>query len=187
MSERISKPGDGRTGSRTTIQVKPELAAVVDVKARARSMTCCGKTRLHASGSDFLLVFVVRVVFLFRPVVRRKSGLYDQLKKIRVGRSPLGQVEHRVNHPLWVARLLEVGETKSPAGITWIDDVTDAKRQRLSPHHDLVANECCQRPSFVLPPSITHLVVVVVAVHVAAEARMKRRPCAISGVVRAVK
>ena len=90
MSERIRKPRDEWTGSGTAIQVKPELTAVVDVEARARSMTRRGKTRLNASGSDFLFVFVVRVVFLFRPVVRSESRLDYELEKIRVRGTPLG-------------------------------------------------------------------------------------------------
>src|ERR1700692_1805654 len=59
------------------------------------------------------------------------------------------------------AQQVSVGLTTSPT-----------RNASAWPHRDLVAGVKCERPDFSFPPRVAHLVVIVVAIHEVAEARM---------------
>src|SRR5207245_2311517 len=105
-----------------------------------------------------------------------ETRLHDYFEKVRLKRTDLRQIQDRMDHPLRVARLLEIGEAEVPAQILRVDHVTHAERQRLAPHHDLITDEGRQRAGLVLPPEIAHLVVVVKIVSEMAEARRDFAP-----------
>src|ERR1700733_7530954 len=92
-------------------------------------------------------------------------------------------MEHPLRHP----RLFEVGEAEGPAGVGWIDNVADAEGHRLPPHDALIPNVSRQWACLVFPPGVTHLVVVVVAIHEMTEARMIRAGGTPCRVIRAVE
>src|ERR1700728_1245565 len=73
-----------------------------------------------------------------------------------------------MDHPLRDARLLEVGETEGPGSIDRVDDIADAERERLSPHHDLITYEGGQRTGLVLPPCVANRILIVELVAVLA-------------------
>src|ERR1700732_437073 len=70
-----------------------------------------------------------------------------------------------MDHPLCVARLLEVGEAERPGGVLGIDHVAYTKGDRLAPDHDLITYVGSQRAGLVLPPGVTHLIRVVPVIH----------------------
>src|ERR1700730_15777770 len=101
-------------------------------------------------GFAFTRVAPIRIITL--PPLRRKAGLHHQFEKVRSERPPLRQVQDRMNHPLWVTRLLEIDKTERPGRVRRIDHVTDAECDRLAPDHDLIADPGGQRTGFAFPP-----------------------------------
>src|SRR6516162_7040009 len=116
------------------------LSWVLHIKSRARPMARCRVTWDCPPGGEGASIFVVGVSKLGGLVIRLKARLYDSLEEVRSELTFVRQGQNRMEHPLWHARLLEVGEPEGPAGIGGIDYVADAEGQRLSPHRYLVAD-----------------------------------------------
>ena len=71
-----------------------------------------------------------------------------------------------MHHPQRQPRLLEVGEAEIPGEILRVDHVADAKGQRLTPSHDLPADEQREWSRRVLPVCVPDDVLVIVVRHV---------------------
>ncbi len=87
-------------------------------------------------------------------------GRPDHFEEVRTQRPEIGQVEDRMDHPLWLSRLLQVGEAEGPGRVIGVDDVAHAEAQRLAPDHDLVADEGGQWAPLVLPPRIADVILI---------------------------
>src|SRR5216683_3945766 len=72
------------------------------------------------------------------PPLWLEPRLHDQFQKICIQRPKFRQIQDRMDHPLGVARLLQIGEAKAPGKILRVDHVAYPERQRLSPDHDLI-------------------------------------------------
>src|SRR6185437_14437112 len=90
-----------------------KLVIIVNVEPRTGTMHSGGRAgNCTAHRERVVLIAAVRIVVL--PPSRRESRLNHRLDEIRTERTESGQVENRMDHPLRVTRLFEIGKTESP-------------------------------------------------------------------------
>src|SRR6266851_5811780 len=104
------------------------------------------------------------------PPLWLEPRLHDQFQKICIQRPKFRQIQDRMDHPLRVARLLQIGEAKAPGKILRVDNVAYPERQRLSPDHDLIPYKQLEGTGLVLPPRVADRVSIVIIVGEMAEA-----------------
>ena len=159
-----------RCGIRNELPDPPHLRGYSRIEARVemraetsgrQEADACRETVVHAARVDVALAVIAMVGVVATVPHRLQARQQDAFEEVRLERSELRQIPDGMNHPLRNARLLKVGEAERPGRILRVDDVTDAKRQRLSPHHDLIADVGGHRTGLVLPPRVANRVLVV--------------------------
>src|SRR6266446_5531550 len=127
----------------------------------AKSVKMLGRERFETHKPAFSLVTIIALIGVVAfPVLWVPPRHPDHFEEVRAQWPEIGQVEDRMDHPIWLARLLQVGEAEGPGRVIGVDDVAHAEAQRLAPHHDLVANEGGQWAPLVLPPRIADVVLI---------------------------
>src|SRR5216683_8159739 len=127
----------GRPESSRSIQCRIPFIVVMNIEtpgsfgmdsARDRAAVFGGRSRTRPAT-------VGRAIL---PPLWLEPRLHDQFQKICIQRPKFRQIQDRMDHPLRVAGLLQIGEAKAPGKILRVDHVAYPERQRLSPDHDLV-------------------------------------------------
>src|SRR5262249_6859227 len=139
------------------VEAGSELPVVMNVKTGAGQMA---NGRLAALDASLLPAFPI-VAAIGKVVVgphRCEAAQPDCLQEIRAKAAEVRQMQNRMNHPLGLPRLLEVGETKSPCGVCRIDHIPNPKGKRLAPYYNLIPDEEGQRPGFVSPPGVADVI-----------------------------
>src|ERR1700722_19463431 len=121
------------------------------IEARARTMHGRRVTGHATTTLGFAVTRIATVRIITLPPLRRKARLHHQFEKVRSKRPPLRQVQDRMDHPLCIARLLEIREAERPGGVLGIDHVAYTKGDRLAPNNDLIPDVGSNRAGLVLP------------------------------------